>query len=86
MKKEIRRKLLFLIYELERKNIDGIDMTVALTEVFEMLHMLMDEKTFAIVTDMWKNRSEGADKDSMTIGLMKFDREVRFLLIEKKYI
>ena len=86
MKKLLRKQILYLIYDLEKLSIGGIDVEKPLQEAFEMLQILVDEKTFAAIEDMWRNRASAADVDSLTIGLMQFDREVRFLLIEKKYI
>lgn len=87
MKKELRNRLLYLIYELEQKNISGVSAQEELKQVFEMLQILVDENTFAAIEELWRNRYEGEPTfESLTLGLMKFDREVRFLLIEKKYI
>lgn len=86
MKKELRKKIMYLIYELELMNIGGIDVEKQLNEAFEMLQILLDKETFAAIWDMWKNRASAADKENLTLGLMKFDREARFLLIGKKLI
>lgn len=86
MKKILRKKILFLIYDLEQLSISGVDTKKPLQEAFEMLQILVDEETFAAIEDMWRNRATAADRDSLILGLMKFDREVRFLLIDKKYI
>lgn len=86
MKKILRKRILFLIYELEQLSIGGIDVEKPLQEAFEMLQVLVNEEVYAAVEDMWKNRASAADRDSLTLGLMKFDREVRFYLIDKKLI
>ena len=86
MKKELRKQIMYLIYDLEKLSISGVDVEKPLQEAFEMLQILIDEETFAAIQDMWSNRASAADKDSLTIGLMQFDREARFLLIDKKYI
>ena len=86
MKKILRKKIMLLIYELELLNIDGVDTEKVLKEAFEMLQTLVDEETFAAVEDMWRHRASAADKDSLTIGLMQFDRDARFLLMERKYL
>ena len=86
MKKELRKKILYLIYELELLSIDGADTEKAMEEAFSMLQILTNEEVYAEVVDMWQHRASAADKDSLTIGLMQFDRDVRFLLIEKKFI
>lgn len=86
MKKELRKKILYLIYELEQLRINGADTDRAITDAFEMLEILIDEQTYAAVLDMWMNRAAAADVDSLTLGIMKFDREARLLLIEKKFL
>jgi len=87
MKKELRKKLLYLIYELEKKNIEGAGAQKELKVAFEMLEILLKEDIFAKIEELWKSRFEGAPtKENLTIGLMSFDRQVRFLLIEENLI
>lgn len=87
MKKELRKKLLYLIYELEKKNIEGEGAQKELKLAFEMLELLLKEDIFAKIEELWNSRFEGAPtKENLTIGLMNFDRQVRFLLIEENLI
>ena len=86
MKKNLRKKILFLIYDLEKLSIAGIDVESPMKEAFEMLQELLDEKTCVAIEAMWENRCSATDKDNLTLGLMRFDREVRLLLIDKKLI
>ncbi len=90
MKKELRKKIVSLIVELEAQNVQcGRALELQVNELFQMLYILIDEDTFALVREIWDNRYEGISEeevDKQIYKLMQFDREIKGVLAEKKYI
>lgn len=89
MKKELRKRIVSLIVELEAQNIQcGRVLELQVNELFQMLYILIDEDTFALVREIWDNRYEGIPEevDKQIYKLMQFDREIKGVLAERKYI
>ena len=89
MKKELRKRIVSLIVELEAQNIQcGRALELQVNELFQMLYILIDEDTFALVREIWDNRYEGISEevDKQIYKIMQFDREIKGVLAERKYI
>ena len=89
MKKELRKRIVSLIVELEAQNIQcGRALELQVNELFQMLYILIDEDTFALVREIWDNRYEGIqdEVDKQIYKIMQFDREIKGVLAERKYI
>ena len=99
MKKELRKELLQLLYSLGLREVygNGEDISAEIAYVFNMIKLLTDKETAKEIVSMWETRNDGLEEivwapasnefyDAKMYRLMKFDREVRCLLSEKKYI
>lgn len=89
MKKELRKRIVSLIVELEAQNVQGVALELQINELFQMLYILIDEETFAIVKEVWNKRYEGLSEseiDKKVYRIMKFQREIAAVLTERKLI
>ncbi len=99
MKKELRKELMLLLYSLGLREVygNGEDVSKEINHIFKMLLLLTDKETAGKIVNMWETRNDGLEDivwapdsnefyDAKMYRLMKFDREARFLLIEKKLI
>lgn len=90
MKKELRKRIISLIVELEAQYVQGAAaLELQINELFQMLYILTDEETFALVRDVWNKRYEGlseSEVDKKVYRVMQFQREVAAVLTERKYI
>lgn len=90
MKKELRKRIVSLIVELEAQNVQSAGaLELQISELFQMLCILIDEETFATVREIWNNRYESvseSDIEKQIYKIMQFDREIKGVLAEKKYI
>ncbi len=89
MKKELRKRIISLIVELEAQNVQGAALELQINELFQMLYILTDEETFATVRYIWDKRYEDVsdtEEDSKIYRIMKFQREIAAVLTERKYI
>ncbi len=99
MKKELRRKLMQLIYSLGLREVygNGEDVSSEVNQAFEMLFILTDEETINQLTSMWEKRNDGLNNivwapsgnelnEALLFRLMKFEKEATTVLTERKYI